>query len=174
MSEVKTAARDTAAEAKRAPVTKLETVAGSGRSEVTDGALHVCDFYGPRRMCRYGDSLIVCDLATIRAVDGVLGVANPMAESKTAGAEYEARAVPQITTAIPVLPKELARLMAQYARPFSGTRTIAGVPEKQGHRDGPALGGALLYGPRCVVLDTSDPVAGPQLMIGRKRTVSLR
>jgi hypothetical protein len=73
--------------------------------------------------------------------------------------------VPLIMTAIPVLPKELARVIAQYAHVIGRSRTVAGVPGVWDYKDGPALS-ALFRSPSCVALDTTDPVAGPQLMIG--------
>jgi hypothetical protein len=66
----------------------VETVAGSGEKGDADGALSACKFGQPMALCRFGESLIVCDLAslTIRLVDGVLGVADPLADSKVTGA----------------------------------------------------------------------------------------
>jgi hypothetical protein len=102
----------------------------------------------------------------------VLGVADPLADAKALGAEFEARAVPLIMTAIPALPNELARLMAQYAHVISrGSRIIAGVSGSAGHADGPALFGALLRGPTAIAIDDTDPVAGPQLIIGDNSAV---
>jgi hypothetical protein len=82
-----------------------------------------------------------------------------------APADFEAHATALILSAVPVMPKELARLMAQYARPRSGTRTIAGVANSMGHADGPALSAQFQH-ISCVAVDTTDPVAGPQLIIG--------
>src|SRR4051812_20058350 len=101
----------------------IDVVAGTGGWGATDGPLSECKFNYPFGLCRYGDSLFVADQdnGTIRAVEGVLGVANPMAEGKDSGADggsaspFEVRTVPLIMTAISVVPKELARLMAQYA-----------------------------------------------------------
>jgi hypothetical protein len=150
-------------------------VAGTGERDHTgtDGALDVCTFREPIALCRWGGSLIVADRDnyTIRLVEGVLGVTDLLTDSKLAGAEFEAHAVPLIMTAIPVLPTELARLMAQYAQLLSGTRTIAGLPGKSGRVDGSALSGALFRAPASVALDTTDPVAGPQLMIGEDHAV---
>ncbi len=160
----------------------IEVVAGTGEWGGEDGALHLSEFRRPCVACRYGDSLIVVDYftATLRMVEGVLGVADPLAESKAHVdmPEYEARAVPLIMTAIEKLPKELARMMAQYARPIGGhTHTIAGKDGVMGNADGPALGGAEFARPICVALDTTDAVAGPQLIIGdagRVRCLNMR
>jgi hypothetical protein len=97
----------------------------------------------------------------VAAVEGVLGVADPLANSKV-----EARAVPLIMTAIPALPKELAQLIAQCAQNIGRIRTIAGVPGKRGRADGPALSGALFDNPSGIAIDTTDPMTGPQLIIG--------
>jgi hypothetical protein len=111
--------------------------------------------------------------ATIREVEGVLGVAEPMADSGEEASsapvpalDFEARAVPLIMAAIGQVPKELARVIAQYARPGGHTRTIAGKVGASGYLDGPALGAKLDH-PICVALDTTDVVAGPQLWIGQ-------
>jgi hypothetical protein len=81
--------------------------------------------------------------------------------------EYEARAVPLIMSAIAQVPKELAQLMAQYARVAVRNRTIAGQLGQGGDADGPAVGGATFTSPGAIVLDTTDPLAGPQLFIGQ-------
>jgi hypothetical protein len=84
-----------------------------------------------------------------------------------APSEFESCAVPLLMTTIPLLPKELARLMAQYARPGGRVTTIAGIPSKQGgYLDGQAVGQALFKAPTAVALDTTDMVvAGPRLYI---------
>jgi hypothetical protein len=69
-----------------------------------------------------------------------------------------------IAAAAPVLLKELAHIIADYARAPS-VRTIAGTPNVMGHADGHALREAKLYAPCAVAIDDSDPVAGPQLII---------
>jgi hypothetical protein len=145
----------------------VEVVAGDGKRDHADGPLSTCAFNQPIGLCRYGDSLIIADSGnyTIRAVEGVLGVADPLANSTVTGAEFEARAVPLIMTAIPALPKELARVMAQYAHVIGRTRTIAGTPGEHGSVDGHALSGAR-FNCGLVVVDVTDPVAGPQLIIG--------
>ncbi len=149
----------------------IEVVAGNGTMEAVDGPLGVCAFTQLHGLCRYGDSLIVADMggSTIRTVEGVLGVADPLAESKAFVdmPEYEARAVPLIMAAVEVLPKELARMMAQYALPIRGhARTIAGAAGVSDHVDGPALSHAKFRAPMHVAVDTTDPIAGPQLLIG--------
>jgi hypothetical protein len=149
----------------------VEAVAGTGVKGYAEGPLSTCAFNKPTALCRYGDSLFVADDGNyaIRMVEGVLGVADPLANSKVTGAEFEARAVPLIMTAIPVLPKELARLTAQYAHVFGRTRIIAGTPGTIGSADGSALSeaGFVLVAP--VAVDVTDPVAGPQLIIGGNR-----
>jgi hypothetical protein len=156
------------ADAKAHAPVRFEVVAGTGRKGHADGALSACQFQNPSGLCRYGDSLIIADSSnfTIRMVEGVLGVTNPLANGALCGAEFEARAVPLIMTAIPALPKELAQLMAQYAHVIGRTRTIAGECGGRGDADGPALSAAKLWGPEAVALDTTDLVAGPQLIIG--------
>jgi hypothetical protein len=121
-------------------------VAGSGKDGTADGTLQECRFRGPYGMCWFGDSLIVADYDahTIRSVEGVLRVDAALTDSLVTS-EYEARAVPLMMTAVPVLPKELARLMAQYARPF-GTHTIAGLANSRASADGPALSGTQATG----------------------------
>lgn len=149
----------------------IEVVAGTGKEGAVDGALSVCTFINPRALCRYGDSLIVCDYGNdvLRMVEGVLGVADPLAESDSIiVAGYVDNAVPLIMTAIEVFPKEIARLTAQYARPVGGrVHIIAGKVGAYGGVDGPALSGAQFKGPICVSVDTTNPAAGPQLLIGQ-------
>ncbi len=161
----------------------IEVVAGADEDMTADGPLGATTFNGSTSLCRYGDSLIVLDVGThtLRMVEGVLGVADPLGESKAHldMPEYETRAVPLIMMAVEVLPKELARMMAQYARPIGGhTHTIAGKIGVRGNADGPALGGATFGSPNCVAVDTTDLVAGPQLMIGeyygRVRCLNMR
>jgi hypothetical protein len=88
-------------------------------------------------------------------------VVDPNSEVETAPVEsdFEARVVPLFMTAISQVPvpKELARLLAQYARPVARTRTVVG-PGSSAHSDE--------ISPVCVAMDATDPVAGPQLMIG--------
>jgi hypothetical protein len=163
----------------------VETVASSGLNGGDDGPLHRCTFSAPMALCRYGDSLFAVDLNlhTVRQIDGVLGVADPLAECKGSAAkspaEFEERAVPLIRSAVPDVPKELAQLIAQYACGIGFTRTIAGKSGVGGKIDGPAANGALFYKPMCIVVDDTDPVAGPQLIVGerdsgRLRAISLR
>jgi hypothetical protein len=130
-------------------------VAGDRERGHADGALNACQFRSPIGLCRYGDSLFVADFEnrTIRVVEGVLGVADPLTNSKLTGAEYEARL---IMTAIPALPKELAQLMAQYMHVIGRTRTIVGI---QGTDTASLRPGAI-------AVDNTDPLAGPQLIIG--------
>jgi hypothetical protein len=158
----------------------IDVAAGMGTEGASDGTLSDCKFAHPFGLCRYGDSLFVVDSTneTVSEVEGVLGVADPLAEGKAA-AGFEARTVPLIMTAVPVLPKELARLMAQYAQLRSGVRTIAGSVGVSGNADGPALSGAQLNVPAAIALDDTDPEAGPQLIIGeydgrRVRCLNLR
>jgi hypothetical protein len=120
---------------------------------------------------------------TIRTIDGVVGVpvgqlrsdeAPEAADSFSAlemtggvggvvTAEYVARAVSLLCAAVPVLLKELANIIAEYARTTSGVRTIAGAGSS-GHSDGPALQ-ARMAAPCETAIDETDPVAGPQLII---------
>jgi hypothetical protein len=126
----------------------IETVAGSGLEGGDDGPLDRCSFSAPFALCRYGDSLFAVDLNlhTVRQIDGVLEVADPLAESKLSSAktpaEFQESAVPLIRSALPSLPKELAQLMAQYACGYGFTRTIAGKSGVSGKLDGPATNGA--------------------------------
>ncbi len=152
------------------PSLVIEVVAGTGERGSTDGALGVCEFRQPRGLCRFGDSLIVAERGnhTLRMVEGVLGVDDPMAESKAHFdmLDYEARVVPLLMETIGVLPKELARLMAQYARHVGGrTHTIAGAWRVKDPDGGPALYCAHFNDPSHVALDATDPVAGPQLIV---------
>jgi hypothetical protein len=135
-----------------------------------EGALHAYAFRHPFALCRYGDALIVADVvgSTIKLVEGVLEVDDPMANSACDAADLEDRAIPLIMAAIPIVPKELARLTAQYAFPIGRVRIIAG--DTTGHADGPALH-AQFDGPISLALDTTDPVAGPQLIIGQNHRV---
>jgi hypothetical protein len=141
----------------------IEAVAGAAAKGHANGALDQCQFSLPTALCRYDDSLIVADLGnyTIRLVDGVLGVTEPLMTS----AEFQARAERLVMAAIATLPKELARITAQYLQHSAHTLTIAGEPGASGHRDGSALTGALLECPLAVAVDTTDPVAGPQLIV---------
>src|SRR4051812_20908170 len=89
----------------------IKVVAGTGAVGSQDGPLRGCQFNQPRGLCRFGDSLLVADAAncTIREVSGVLGVDNPISESGdsvSTAADFEARAVPLIMTAISQVPKE--------------------------------------------------------------------
>jgi hypothetical protein len=143
-----------------------EVVAGVLDSAgTTDGALKLSRFNFPLALCRFGDSLLVADYRNncIRAVDGVLGVEHPLSCSDEDGSaelsatEYEERVVPLIMSAIDQAPKELAQLVAQYARPGGRTRVLWPSPSDRSQR---------LQLPSTVALDTTDPVTGPQLIIG--------
>jgi hypothetical protein len=133
-------------------------VDGTDEQRGLDGPLDTCQFSGLGRLCRYGDSLFVAEWlpCTIKQVDGVLGVTTPMVAA-AAESEFEARVAPLIMTALSQAPKEIARLIAQYTRPVSCSRTI--VSPK-----GPVVSGR--HEPNCLAVDTTDPVAGPQLLIG--------
>jgi hypothetical protein len=83
------------------------------------------------------------------------------------GDAYVAAVLPVLLDSIPVLPKELARLMVSYARP-TGVRRIAGakaLDSSQKPADGPALNGALLSGATGIAVDLSDADGlGPALI----------
>jgi hypothetical protein len=69
----------------------VEVVAGNESRGHADGALGISQFTGPFALCRFGELLLVTDRGNhvIRLVDGVLGVDDPLADSKLIGAEYE-------------------------------------------------------------------------------------
>jgi hypothetical protein len=74
------------------------------------------------------------------------------------GDAYVAAVLSVLMDSIPVLPKELARLMVSYARP-TGMRRIAGAKapdSSQQPADGPALNGTLLSGTTGIAVDLSD------------------
>jgi hypothetical protein len=76
------------------------------------------------------------------------------------GDAYVAAVLPVLMDSIPVLPKELARLMVSYARP-TGVRRIAAAsaPPLNSTRqavDGPALDGGGLIGATGIAVDLSD------------------
>jgi hypothetical protein len=92
---------------------------------------------------------------TIRDVDGALG--SDWSSGKGVGTgDVELSLTAALVTVIPVLPKELARVMAQYARP-TGVRTIAGAFRASGSADGHALREAV-SSIRQTLLSTSRPV----------------
>jgi hypothetical protein len=81
------------ADSKRAAVTTVpvapgslvvEVMAGTEATGHTDGDLSVARFTSPCALCRYGDLLFVVDhlSSTIRVLEGVLGVADPLANCK--------------------------------------------------------------------------------------------
>jgi hypothetical protein len=137
-------------------------VVGTGKEGIDDGPLDNCSFRHPHALCQFDGTLFVTDLTagTVRAVDGVLGTDWSIVK----GIGCEASLTAMLLTAIPALPKELARVMAQYAR-LSGVRTIAGLPDLTGTADGHALREAKFHTPIGIAVDTSDAAAGPQLII---------
>jgi hypothetical protein len=151
----------------------MERVAGVANriKQSPDGPLNRCLFYHPMGLCRFGDVLFVADYMhyTIRELHGVLGV-HPLPagsdDPAVLAAEFEASAVPLITAAIPPMIPELARVVAQYACSGGFVRTIAGQTGTSGSTDGLALGCALFSSPTAVAMDMTDPVAGPQLLMG--------
>ncbi len=157
----------------------IEVVAGTGAARHADGPLGMCAFSYPHGLSRFGDSLIIVESAsfTLRMTEGVLGVADPLAESKAHYdmSDYEVRAVPLIMTAVEVLPKELARMMAQYARHIDGrvhtiTDAVASKDNANGHGNARRAAGELVEvrdAIGCVAVDTTDAVAGPQLVFGQ-------
>jgi hypothetical protein len=163
-----------ASDLKSASGCTIELVAGCGEGGHADGPLHLSRFTHPTHLCRWGDQLIVSDFAThsIRLIDGVSSItpfttSQAKAENVDSGgvSSYAARISTRIVAAVPVLLKELAAIIAEYARPI-GVRTIAGDPNQKGARDGHALRHAQFNSPSGVAIDESDPVAGPQLIIG--------
>jgi hypothetical protein len=101
----------------------------------------------------------------IRCISGVMGVsAGQLAYGEAASDGRDAaveRLVGLILTAAPALLKELARVVADYARSVAGVHTIVKDPI-----GGPTIQVARkLLGPSATAIDESDPVAGPQLLI---------
>jgi hypothetical protein len=132
-------------------------------------------FRYPHGLSQFDGTLFVADHigATVRAVDGVLG-----SDWSSAKSDFDTSLTAALLTAVPVLPKELARVMAQYARPI-GVRTVAGRSDYFGSADGHAMREAKFHGPTGIAVDTSDAAAGPQLIIsdasnGLIRSVNLR
>jgi hypothetical protein len=157
----------------------MEVVAGMGAPGVCDGALHECEFGNVYALCRYGDALFVAEVNSrlVKQIDGVLGVADPMADSKLSHSADSGTAgllERTLCEAVPSLPKELARVMVQYAFRKSGVRTICGSTPVQPLPAAPGTGtvpssaaGALLPTElAAMALDDTDPVAGPQLLVG--------
>jgi hypothetical protein len=61
----------------------VEVVAGTGEEGIRDGALSACQMRFSTALCRYGDLLFVAHWnCTIGAVEGVWGVADPLANSR--------------------------------------------------------------------------------------------
>jgi hypothetical protein len=138
------------------PACTLDVLAGApGKSGHVDGPLPVGRLSSPTHVCLYGASLIVADYGshTIRLID-IDGV----------GGRTGAAVAALIVDAAPILPKELAAIIAEYMR-SAGMRTIAGIPRRNGLVDGPALTEAKFKMPFAVAVDDTDPVAGPQLII---------
>jgi hypothetical protein len=147
----------------------VEAVAGSGEPggfAPVDGELKACRFR-PSDLCRYGDSLFIAEARTVRQLDGVLGVTDP----GNAAAEFEARAMPLLMAVISGLPKELARLMTQYAPALpAGVRTLAGQHMIFGLKDGVGLKAQFVH-LSAIVADGTDPVGGPALLIADRHRV---
>jgi hypothetical protein len=147
----------------------VEVLAGSGEKVVGDGDLDKCSFRFPYALCQFDGTLFVADNA-IRAVDGVLGSDSVSTKVTGTVSDSEASLTAALLTAIPVLPKELARLMAQYVPP-AGVRTVAGS-SLSSYADGHALREARFAWPSAMAVDTSDAVAGPQLLTFRSHQSS--
>jgi hypothetical protein len=149
---------------------KLEVWAGAvGQSDHVDGPLLLSRFTSPTHLCVWKDSLIVANFGghTVRLIDGELLV-EPAAGSSKAGIggghPQAARISAAVVAAAPGLLKELAAIVADYARPI-GVRTIAGSSKTAAFADGHALREAKFTMPSGVAVDDTDPVAGPQLII---------
>jgi hypothetical protein len=145
---------------------RMEMAVGSTSKGTADGPLDKCSFRFPYALCQFDGTLFVVDngAASIRAVDGVLGSDCSSSKGTVTVSDFEASLAAALLTAIPALPKELARVMTQYARPI-GVRTIAGAADAGGHADGHALRAARFLGPSGIAVDLSDAAAGPQLII---------
>jgi hypothetical protein len=63
----------------------VEVAAGKGIAGSADGPVDLCRFQTPSNLCRFGNLLFVTDYVncTIRAVEGVVGVADPLADHKS-------------------------------------------------------------------------------------------
>jgi hypothetical protein len=115
----------------------------------------------------------------VRQVDGVYGVVSPIRTSSADPpppplSELIGRCESSVLTAVPALPKELARLIAEYARPFGGAVTVvtpadltaldktlpAGREAEAEARRTYAIG---------LAIDATDAIAGagPQLLLSR-------
>lgn len=165
----------------------VEFVAGTGAEGNLDGALNECSFNNPLDLCQYGDSLFITDCYNyaVKEVKGVLGVSNPMAEcvgisdnTVITASEFETCAVLLIMEAILTMPKELAQLTAQYARPRGSVHKITGWSDKMDF-GAPDFHGEVFHRPMYIAVDTTDPIAGAQLMIScgygdRLRCLNLR
>jgi hypothetical protein len=150
----------------------IEEVAGRrGSDGDADGALTACQFAWQSALCSYDDLLIVADTSNeaIRLVEGVLGLEEPV-DGDARSPEFEARVLPLIMTALSQVLTELARLIAQHAQPRGRTQLPTG---RVNH-----LLRAEFSLPTCVAVDTTDAVAGPQLLIGQEngslRALNLR
>jgi hypothetical protein len=142
----------------------VEVAAGTGEPGHDDGPLDKCTFRFPYALCAFDGTLFVADHDAVRAVDGLLGADWSSVKGIGTVSELEASLTAALLTAIPALPKELARVTAQYARP-TGVRLVAGSYEDVGDSDGHAVRNALFNGPTGMAIDTFDPEAGPQLII---------
>jgi hypothetical protein len=156
-----------------------------------EGSLESAQFDQPYSVCQWRGSLFVTDVAArvIAEVEGAFGGGSTgiVAETKAAAAvkgrgggipsgdAYVAAVLPVLLDSIPVLPKELARLMVSYARP-TGVRRIAGaLDSSQKAVDGPALNGALLSGANGIAIDLSDGDGqGPALIFVDYHVQTLR
>jgi hypothetical protein len=154
-----TAVRMAPADATDRPLT-MEVVAGVvGQSGHVDGPLNVSQFSAPLHLCQWGD-IVVSDTNshTVRLIEGVMGVA---------AGQLRTFPLRRLTTAIteiaPVLPKELAALIAEYTPP--AVRTIAGTPDVAGASNGHALREAKFNFPCAAAVDDTDPAAGSALIL---------
>jgi hypothetical protein len=129
-------------------------VGAFGQAGHVDGALDVARFNSPIALCLDEDSHFVADHYgnSIRCVN-------------YSATNTVKRVTPLIVAALPIVPKELAAIIADYSHSLSGVSTIAGTPGAAGVMDGHALREAKFSSTAGLAIDDSDPVAGPALII---------
>jgi hypothetical protein len=116
------------------PSPTVELLAGAlQRAGDVDGSLLRSRFRKPTGVCVWGDHLIVCDHGNhcIRLIDGIVDVPLGQLSIAASPAEQLALISAAILKAIPILLKELAAIMSEYARPV-GVCTIAGALRSSG------------------------------------------
>jgi hypothetical protein len=113
-------------------------------------------------------------------IDGVVGVVGvptgQLGGQHSAGGVTVSRTgiTAVVVQAVPSLLKELAVIVAEYAQTATGVSTIAGCPMGAGLADGHALREAQLNSPSAAIVDDSDPLAGPQLIIAEPVNQTIR